>query len=219
VLAGQGTNGGCVYTDQNEWSPIAGETQRLNANGPDDWQIVSNTPVNSSGSVTTFPNTGAEFNEQPLSSYSQVSATVDETMPHNNATSGWAMMDDWFNDWKYEVMIQHDFTRNGPCTYVAVQQFADNTWGLCAFGSKTNLKANGGAFAWKLAPSTATVGSSATINSGTITIDIKAMVMWLANNGWMDTPTITNLSDGWEICSTGGTAETFQVNAYTLTAN
>lgn len=89
------------------------------------------------------------------------------------------------------------------------------TWGLCTFGDAT-----GGAFAWKTAPANATVGSSATVNVPVIDIDIKAMVDYLAAHGYINpNPTVTNLSDGWEICSTGGTAETFKVNGYTLHEN
>jgi hypothetical protein len=210
-----GANGGCAYVDQNMWSPLQGETQTLRANSPGDWEIVSDTPVNSSGSVTTFPNVGAPFDEQPMSSFSSIVSSFDETMPHNSQTSGWAMYDNWFDDWKYEVMIQHDFTRNGPCTYDAVATFDGQLWGLCAFGD-----INGGAFAWKLAAPGSVKGSSGTRNISTGTIDIKAMTQWLVDHGYMDpAPNITNLSYGWEICSTGGTSETFRVNEYSLMAN
>jgi hypothetical protein len=205
-----GTNGGCPYTDQNVWSPISGETQTLNVNNPGDWEIVSTTPVNPSGSVTTFPNTGAPFNEQPLSGFSSVTSSFTETMPHNAGTSGWAMYDLWFDNWAYEVMVQHDFTNNGPCDYAAVAVFGGQTWGLCVFGST---------FAWKLAPSGATRGSSATINESSGSVDIKAMIGWLVAHGYMPpNPTITNLSYGWEICSTGGVTEHFRVSSFSLTA-
>jgi hypothetical protein len=205
-----GTNGGCAYVDQNVWSPISGEKQTLNANSPGDWEVISNTPVNPSGSVTTFANVGAPYSEVPLSGFVSVTSSFNETMPHNSATSGWAMYDNWFDNGKYEVMIQHDFTRNGPCDYAAVASFTGKLWGLCTFGTT---------FAWKLAAPGSVVGSNATANESSGSIDIKAMTNWLVAHGYMSAnPTVTNLSYGWEICSTGGLAETFQVNSYSLLA-
>ena len=207
-----GTNGGCPYTDQNEWSPISGETQTLNANGPGDWQIVSNTPAGNT-SVTTFPNTGAPFNEQPLASFSSVVQSFTESMPHNAGMSAWNMADDWFDNWKYELMIQSDFSNNGDCAAQATGIMIDGqSWHLCTFG---NTAASGGAFAFKLGADEA---SKASETSGSY--DVTAMAGWLVSHGyWSPAPTVTNLSYGFEICSTGGQPETFAVTSYTLSAS
>ena len=77
------------YVAQNEWGTVAGETQTLSANSPGDWKVVNSTPAGHGGSVTTFPDTGAAFNEAPLSGYSSVTSSFTETMPHNSATSAW----------------------------------------------------------------------------------------------------------------------------------
>jgi hypothetical protein len=209
------------YVDQDEWAAVAGETQTLSANSPGDWKVVNSTPAGHGGSVTTFPDTGAAFNEARLSGYSSVTSSFTETMPHNSATSAWAAYDLWFNNWNDEIMIQHDFTSQGPCTYAAVAQFGGSngvpvqTWGLCTFGSER---------VWQLvAPGTKAGDSGATINESSGSVDIKAMVSYLENPAAPDAipanSTITNLSYGWEIASTGGQPETFQVSRYTLTAS
>ena len=210
-----------AYVAQNEWGAVAGETQTLSANSPGDWKVVNSTPAGHGGSVTTFPDTGAAFNEAPLSGYSSITSSFAETMPHNSATSAWAAYDLWFNNWAAEIMIQHDFTSQGPCTYAAVAQFGGSngvpvqTWGLCTFGSER---------VWQLvAPGTKTGDRGATINESSGSVDIKAMVSYLENRAAPDAipanSTITNLSYGWEIASTGGKPETFQISRYTLTAS
>ena len=209
------------YVDQDLWGAVAGETQTLSANSPGDWKLVNSTPAGHGGSVTTFPDTGAAFNEALLSSYSSITSSFTETMPHNSATSAWAAYDLWFNNWHDEIMIQHDFTSQGPCTYAAVAQFGGSngvpvqTWGLCTFGSER---------VWQLIkPGTRAGDSGATINESSGSVDIKAMVAYLENPAAPDAipanSTITNLSYGWEICATGGQPETFQVSRYTLTAS
>jgi hypothetical protein len=207
------------YVDQDMWAAVPGETQALYANSPGDWKVVSNTPPGHGGSVTAFPDTGAPFGEAPLSRYSSITSSFTETMPHNNVTSAWASYDLWFNNWKDEVMIQHDFTGRNPCTYAAVAQFGGSngvpvqTWGLCTFGSER---------IWTLAPDGTRAGDSATQGESSGSVDIKAMVEWLENPSAPDAiqanSTITNLSYGWEIASTGGQPETFQVSSYSLTA-
>jgi hypothetical protein len=203
------------YVDQNVWAPVGGETQTLSANNPGDWQVVNWSPPGNSG-VTAFPNTGASFNEAPLSSFSSLVGSFAETMTHAAGTSAWATYDNWFDDWKYEVMIQHDFVGNQPCGFAAVATFggqhgvARRLWGLCRYGTL---------LIWKLAAPGSTVGSSGTANLSSGSVDIKAMVVWLVDHGYMDPdPTITNLSYGWEICSTNGINRAFTVSHYALVA-
>jgi len=209
------TQWGTPSVDQNVWSPIQGQTQTLYANSPGDWKVASKVPAGNT-SVTTYPNAGAGYNEQPLSDFSSVTSTFDETMPHTDGTSAWAMYDLWFNNWGFEVMIQHDFVGNGPCDYDAVATFGGSNgvpqrlWGLCSWGN---------VFAWKLAAPGSTAGGTQTMNMSSGTIDIKAMVEWLVSHGYMAAdPTITNLSYGWEICSTNGVEQTFAVSSYSLAA-
>jgi len=202
-------NTSAPYVDNHAYSAKSGETQTLQANSPGDWVVTNNT-LKGNTSVTSYPNTGASYNEQPVSKFSSITSTYTDFMPHNSTTSGWAAEDLWFNNWADEVMIQYDFTNNGPCAYEAVQQFGGQTWGLCVFGSER---------VWKLAPAGTKVGGSATINQPSGTIDVKAMITWLEGNGYLPAnSTITNLSTGFEICSTGGVPEKWGYSAYTMNA-
>lgn len=206
---------GAPYVDQNVWGPIRGQTQTLSANSTGDWQVVSQVPAGNTA-VTAFPNTGAPFGEAPLSSFSTIVASFSETMPHTAGTSAWATYDLWLNNWSYEVMIQHDFVGNGPCEFVEVANFGGSKrvpprlWGLCVYGS---------VLIWKLAAPGSAVGTSKTINESSGSVDIKSMIAWLVTHGYMTAdPTITNLSYGWEICSTSGVKQTFRLSDYSLSA-
>jgi len=146
-------------------------------------------------------------------------------MPVNDQTSAWAMYDLWFNNWNDEVMIQYDFSNNGDCTPVATAQFGGSngvpvqTWHLCDFTSPGD---SGATLDWKLGSGEGADKQSESSGS----IDIKAMIEWLedntapaANGGGTYLPagsTWTALSDGWEICSTGGQNETFSLSGFSV---
>jgi hypothetical protein len=190
------------YVDQNVWSPITGWKQTLTAYGPGNWRVDANMPAGNTA-VVSFPNTGQPMNETPLARFSQLTASYAETMNKTASTSGWAMFDIWINDWDYEVMIQHDFARNGDCKTVASVTFRGQSWHLCDFGH---------VLAWKLGADEAHKASEQTG-----TVDLLAMLTWLESHGYLpQNPHLTNISYGWEICSTGGADETFRVT-YELT--
>jgi hypothetical protein len=191
------------YVDQNVWSPITGWRQTLTAYSPSNWQVEANMPAGNTA-VVSFPNTGQPMNEAPLSRFSELTASFSETMNKTSGTSGWAMFDIWINDWAYEVMIQHDFARNGDCKTVASVTFRGQPWHLCDFGH---------VLAWKLGADEASKASEQTM-----TVDLLAMLTWLESHGYLPQGShLTNISYGWEICSTGGATETFRVTQYKLT--
>jgi len=191
---------------QNVWSPIPGWHQTLSATGPGNWHVTANMPAGNTA-VVSYPNTGAMYGEKPVSKFSQIRSSFSENMNATAGTSAWATYDLWFNNWDIEVMIQHDFAGNGPCDFVATQSFGGSngvpvqTWGLCKFGSELIWKLKGG-------------------NEQTGSVDILSMITWLQNHGYMPSnSTITDLSYGFEICSTGGKDENFQVNSFSITAS
>jgi len=181
--------------------------------------VSANFPLGNTA-VVSYSNTEQKppcCSEPLLDSFNSITASFSESMPHLAGVSAWAAFDNWFNNWADEVMIQNDFVGNGPCTYRAVAQFGGSkgitasTWGLCVFGSE---------LIWKLAPSSTVVGSSATINDPTMTVDVLAMTKWLETHGYLPAnTTITDTSYGWEICSTAGLTEPFTVSAYSITAS
>jgi hypothetical protein len=199
------------WVDQNVWSPISGWQQTLTSNGPGDWQVVANMPAGNTG-VVSFANTGVDLSGA-VDSYSQITSSFSETMNATNQTTAWAMYDLWFNNWADEVMIQYDFANNDDCTPVATATFGGSNgvpvqnWHLCDFGTTLDWKLGSGEGAAKHSE-----------HSGSI--DILAMIKWLESNRYLPAgSTWTVLSDGWEICSTGGQNETFKLSSYSVTAS
>jgi hypothetical protein len=191
---------------QDVWNPIPGWHQTLHAIGPGNWHVTASMPAGNTA-VVSFPDTGAAYDEQRLSKFSKIYSSFSENMHATSATSAWAAYDLWFNNWGNEVMIQHDFADQGPCPFLATQAFGGSggipvqTWGLCRFGSELIWKLTGG-------------------NEQTGSVNILSMVTWLEKHGYMpSSSTITDLSYGFEICSTGGRNENFQVNSFSITAS
>jgi hypothetical protein len=190
---------------QNVWNPISGWHQALAATGPGDWSATANMPAGNTA-VVSFPNTGAGYGDQPVSKIKTIYSSFSENMNATSKTSAWAAYDLWFNNWHNEVMIQHDFANNAACPFVATQSFGGSggvpvrKWGLCKYGDE---------LIWKLTGGSEHRGS----------VDILSMVTWLEKHGYMaSASTITALSYGFEICSTGGQNETFHVSSFSISA-
>ena len=156
--------------------------------------------------VVSFPNTGTTYGETKLSGFSSIVSSFSENMNATGATSAWAAYDIWLNNWNNEVMIQHDFANNGPCDAAATATFGGSNgvpvqkWDLCTFGSELVWKLTGG-------------------NEQTGSVDVLAMLNWLADHGYFSRSSgLTDISYGWEICSTGSQNETFALSRYTVTA-
>ena len=214
--------------DVNMWNPIAGASVMLSASSPSLFTAVANMPAGNTA-VVSYTNSWAKDYVGTVDSYSQITQTTSETMPHNAQTSAWAMDDNWFNNWADEVMIQYDFTGNADCdasTVVATNVSFGGTngvpvqqWHLCDFTSPGD---SGHTLDWKLG---ATEGTGRQSEPGG-KIDILAMTKWLESHtdssGSTYLPassTWTGLSSGWEICTTGGQPETFTMNNFTVDAS
>jgi hypothetical protein len=156
--------------------------------------------------VVSFPNVGNEYQEQPLSDYTSLTSSFSEDMGATKATTAWAAYDLWFNNWNNEVMIQVDFANNAPCgdtraTFGGSNGVPVQTWDFCHYGSE---------LIWKL-------GANGERSEQAGSVDILAMVTWLEDHGYMRSDSkITGLSFGWEICSTGGVTEKFQMNSFAI---
>jgi len=199
----------------NVWNPISGWKQTLYAVSPGDWSVTANMPAGNTA-VVSYPSLGANYgqvsgNAEPLSDFSSVYSSFSENMNATSATSAWAAYDIWLgpssgSTWKNEVMIQHDFANNGPCTAAASATFGGSggvpvqKWNLCTFGSE---------LVWKL--------TGANEQSGTV--DILAMLNWLVAHRYLARDTgLFSIGYGWEICSTGGQNENFKISSFSITA-
>jgi hypothetical protein len=209
------SNPGSLTVSPNVWSPISGETVHLFANGPIGWYETTNVAKGNT-SVTAFANVGMTYNEEPLSSFTSLTSSFNENQNPNASTDSWAAYDNWFNNYGNEVMIQHDFANggNGSCgdtTGVYDVAFGGSNgvpvqdWQLCQFGSE---------LIWQLSAP----GTHNLMNEQSGSVDLLAMTEWLETHGYLPAnSTITGLSYGWEIASTGGVNENYQLNDWTVT--
>jgi hypothetical protein len=199
----------------NVWNPISGWKQTLYSVNPGEWSVTANMPAGNTA-VVSYPSVGANYGQisgdaEPLSDFSSLDSSFSEDMHATSATSAWAAYDIWLGPSSGskatdEVMIQHDFANNGPCTAKASATFSGSggaparTWNLCQFGSELVWKLTGG-------------------NEQSGTVDILAMLNWLVAHHYMAEDTgLFSIGYGWEICSTGGLNENFQVSSFSITA-
>ena len=184
----------------NVWNPIPGWHQTLYANNPGDWSVVANMPAGNTA-VVSYPSSQTLFNDKSLSDFRQLTSSFTETMNANSGTSGWSMYDIWLdNAGKVdEVMVQHDFARNGACGPDASMTFNGQSWYLCNFGNSVAIKLKG--------------------DESSGTVDLLAMFNWLKDHGYITSSAQLGAIDyGWEIASTGGQSEKFTVSRYTISA-
>jgi hypothetical protein len=204
----------------NVWSPISGWRQTLHANSPGDWKVTATMPAGNTA-VVSYPSLGANFGRTtnvptPLSRFSRIRSRFVEHMHARARTSAWAAYDIWMGRAgcsdcaSHEVMIAHDYANNGACDTVARADFTGaggvaQHWHLCTYGSM---------LIWKLGRS-----ERRKISEERGTVDVLAMLKWLVHHHYLPKRSgLWLIGYGWEICSTGGSPETFKVSAFTLHA-
>ena len=103
-------------------------------------------------------------------------------------------------------MIQHDIVNRGTCPVLATAAFGGSggvpvqRWNLCRYGSE---------LIWQLSGSGERSGG----------VNILAMLTWLVSHGYLPKESgLTDISYGFEICSTGGRPETFTVSRFSISA-
>lgn len=220
IIAQGGGNSVGEEVDQNDWSGSPDYTSAtINANSPSNWQVVASA-VNQGGAILAYPNqwdhiaNAGASTEPVIDAQNQITYTFNETMPHNSATVGHFMMDNWADKWGYEIMIQVDFSNDGACSgswpLVKTGITIDGqSWHLCTGNSGKSLD-------FKLGVSDGNQEQSE--SSGTI--HVLDMLKWAEANGYLPTgSTLTALSSGYEIAGTGGTPESFTVNSSSLTSS
>lgn len=208
-----GSDGSNTTVGQDVWNPISGWSQTLYATNPGNWYVTANMPADNTA-VVSFPNTGETYNSPALTSFSSLYSSFSETMNATGGTRAEAAFDIWLNDWKNEVMIQHDmYNRGGPCGPVlATATFGGHggvpvqSWNLCQYGSEIIWQVSG-------------TGDRYGEQSGSV--DVLAMLEWLVNNGGYlpQGSTLTAIGYGFEICSTGGVDEKFELKSFSITAS
>jgi hypothetical protein len=200
------SDGQDTFVGQNVWNPITGWSQTLHVLSPGNWSATADMPAGNTA-VVSFPNVGEEYYyTNTLAGFSSIFSSFTEDMHPTSGTSAEAAYDIWLNDWNNEVMIQHDIVNRGSCHIVATASFGGSggvpvqNWNFCEYGTE---------LIWQLAGNGELSG----------TVDILAMLDWLVRHRYLRQKSgLTDISYGFEICSTGGRPETFTVSRFTISA-
>ena len=199
---------------QDVWNPIPGWKQTLHATSPGDWHVIAKMPAGNTA-VVSMPGSTANFGQTnntstPLGRFSSIYSSFTETMNATRDTSAEAAYDIWLgkgtsSDWTNEVMIQHDIVNRGTCPPTATATFGGSggvpvqKWNLCKYDTE---------LIWQLAGTNEQSGR----------VDILSMLRWLEDHGYLPQGSgLWQIDYGFELCSTGGLNETFQVSSYSLT--
>jgi hypothetical protein len=193
-------------------------TQTLYANSPSDWWVVANMTAGNTG-VVSGPQVRLDIPgaPSPLSNFHFIYATSSENQHPNSGTSAEFGYDVWTGTsssalFAQEMMIWTDTINRGTCggaTPVAsnVQFGGSNgvpvqSWNLCVNGPLTHTSE----FIWYL-PTNEQSGS----------VDILGMVQWMVSHGYYPSNTgLSQIDQTFEICSTGGQDEVFQVTGLSI---
>ncbi len=217
------------------------QMQTMYATDPGNWFTIDNFPTGQT-EIWTYPNSDALYTSDPpaLSSFSYLYSSFGDDMNENPNTDAEAAYDIWLNGYSNEVMIWNDISnRGGPnyyggCTSKLSAQVVfggsngvpKHLWNLAKCGSELVWQLDQTALtlcnAWPPAPGT--TPESINVGNGNVygitrgSVDVLAMLTWLMNNGYLPTDTtLTQLEYGFEIASTGGQNEKFQVTHWSVT--
>jgi hypothetical protein len=217
------------------------QMQTMYATDPGNWYVIDNFPTGET-EIWTYPNSDALYvNNPPLvSSFSYLYSSFGDDMNENPNTDAEAAYDIWLNGYNNEVMIWNDVSNRGGPNY-----YGGCTSSLSAqavFGGSNgvpkhlwNLAKCGSELVWQLdqqslllcptkplppgfSPESINVGNGSVYGITRGSVDVLAMLTWLMNNGYLPTTsTLTQLEYGFEIASTGGVPEKFQVTRWSIT--
>jgi hypothetical protein len=206
------SNGG-YYVHNNVWNAGEAGPETLYACSHDNWYVTSTQPDTTS--VKAFPNVHLDIdnlNGLPLSNYTTITSTFAASTPHvgiyNVAYDIWLDGVGWGNG-TTEVMIWTENHMQAPLgTTVSPQMtFGGETYDVYRYTSSSD----GGVQVISLL-------STAVQTSGSI--DLKAILDWIVDNGWIDQDaTINQIGYGVEICSTEDQPATFYFTDFSVTMN
>jgi Glycosyl hydrolase family 12 len=190
----------------NEWNSSADPgPQTTCGNNGSDWQVTSTQRAGNT-EVLTYPDVQLNYNSTngyPLSRFTSMTSSYDETMNAVGGTDAEAAYDIWLNGLNKEVMVwvdDHGQTPSG--SKVATTTFSGATWDLYVTSSGTYM---------------AFVREG---NAPAGTVDLLAALTYLEHRGSLSpSDVLWQVNFGWEICTTAGAPETFRMSSYSLTSS
>lgn len=184
----------------NEWNTAGNPApDKICGNSPSDWEVISNQRANNTA-VLTYPSVQRNYSPNvTISSMSKLTSTYAENMHATSGTDAEAAYDLWTTNNANEVMFWVDNHGQTPAgSQVATVSFGGLTWHLYVDGPTDSFVLDHNA------------------ESGTV--DLLAGLQYLENHGGYlpQSAQLQQASFGWEICTTGGIPEAFNMDAYTL---
>ena len=194
---GTWSNGG--YTVRNNvWGGGAG-AQSIWANSYSNWGVWANHP--NTGGVKSYPHAGKAINKK-ISALGTLSSRFDVSRPGSGAYA--TAYDIWAGNNAYEIML-----------------WMNKQGAVGAIGSKQTTVSVGG-HTWDVYR-----GSNGanevfsflrTSNTNAGTVDLKAVMNWIRNRGWIGDATMGEVQFGFEITSSNGGLN-FTTNSYSVTSS
>jgi glycosyl hydrolase family 12 len=183
----------------NEWNTAGSPApDKICGNSPSDWEAISQRANNTT--VLTYPSVQQNYSPNvTISSMSKLASTYAENMHATSGTDAEAAYDLRTTDNAHEIMFWVDNHGQTPAgSQAATVSFGGSTWHMYVGASTDSFVLDHNA------------------ESGTV--DLLAGLRYLENHGGYlpESAQLRQASFGWEICSTGGTPEAFNVDAYTL---
>ncbi len=190
----------------NEWNSGANPgPQTLCGNTAGDWQVTSTQRAGNTA-VLTYPSVQLNYNGTSgyaLSKFTSMTSSWAENMHAVSGTDAEAAYDIWINGLNKEVMVWVDNHGQTPAgSKVATTTISGATWDLYETGDR---------------------GYMAFVREGNATsgtVDLLAALKFLQSRGDLSASDVLwQANFGFEICSTGGAAETFTVSNFSLDSN
>jgi hypothetical protein len=216
-----GNNGNNVNVQMGYWNQAnapSGSTQTMYVTNPGSWYVDATLPTGNTA-VETYPNSDAIYTEPLLSSYAYMYSSYAGDMNSNSNTSAEAAYDIWLNNGNNEVMIWTDISNRSSagCSSTLAQVSFGGSYGVPAHLWDL-WRCSSGEIVWQLDQQALGSGTPGVYGLPSGSADIYAMLTWLVTNGYLPSgTTIRQIEYGFEIASTGGVDEQFQVTGWSIT--
>ncbi|MGA9061981.1 MAG: hypothetical protein WB341_09980 [Terracidiphilus sp.] len=216
-----GNNGNNVNVQNGFWNSAnapAGSSQTMYSTSPGNWYVEANF-ANGNTAVMSYPDSDAIYTDPLLGSYASIYSSFAKDMSLNSDTGAEAAYDIWLNDYGNEVMIWTDISNRSSAG-------CSGTLAQVSFGGSNGVpthlwdlwKCSSGEIVWQLDQQAFGSGTPTVYGLSSGSVDIYAMLTWLMTNGYLPLgTTIKQIEYGFEIASTGGVNEQFQVTGWSVT--
>jgi hypothetical protein len=197
------------YTFNNDiWGSGSGP-QTLWVNSYSNWGVWSDQP--NTGGVKSYPNC-AKYIGTAINSINTCTSSFNVTIPGSGSYE--ATYDIWDSNNAHEIMLWMSYTGSvGPISYnynasgkavpvVSGVTVGGHTWNVYQGTNGSNL----------------VYTFTRTSNTTSGTVDVRAILKWIENEGWMGNVTLGNVEFGYEITSSSGGLN-FDTNSYSVTSN